>query len=210
MIHFVLRLWLADRPGVLGKIATAIGEVSGDVEAIDILERGGGQAIDEIVVALPAPLAKEALVAKLGLIEGLGIEDIRPIKPGHHDAGTAALQSAANLVATPRAQRLDHFCEQLRDLVDATWAVALDRDEGRVLAAAGVVPDTGWLVAFFTGSAHLDLGDRHGSAPSDIVWATLEPSRIAVAAGRHDRPFHFRERQRVALLGQIVGSTLND
>ena len=208
MQHFVLRLWLSDRPGVLGKIATSIGDVGGDVEGIDILERGGGQAIDELVVALPDAVSTDALIANLSVIEGLGIEDVRMIEPGRPDAGTAALLSAAILVSSPVPQLLEHFCDQLCALVEAVWAVALDLESGTVLATRGVIPDVAWLGAFFAGSQHLSADDHNGSAPSDIVWTGLRPTNVAVAAGRSNRPFHFRERQRVALLGDVVGGLL--
>jgi hypothetical protein len=206
--HYVLRMWLSDRPGVLGQIATAIGAVGADVEGIDILERGGGQAIDEMIVGLPATVTLEALIAKLQVIDGLGIEDVRSIEPGLHDAGTAALQTAASLVVLPTELLHEQFCVQVADLVDATWVLIVDLDLDQVLASRGDVPELRWISAFFAGSEHLNADDRHGFAPSDIVWARLDPTRLGIAAGRQDRPFHFRERQRVALLAQIVGGLL--
>jgi hypothetical protein len=46
MDTYVVRLWLPDRPGALGLVATRIGAVRGDVLSIEIIERDGGQAID--------------------------------------------------------------------------------------------------------------------------------------------------------------------
>src|SRR5215207_7981255 len=48
---FVIRMWLPDRPGALGQVASRIGGVRGDVVGIDILERENGQAVDELVGA---------------------------------------------------------------------------------------------------------------------------------------------------------------
>jgi len=42
----VMRLWLPDLPGTLGRVAAAIGRANGDVIGIEILERGAGMAID--------------------------------------------------------------------------------------------------------------------------------------------------------------------
>ena len=50
-----LRVWLPDRPGALGAVASRIGSVKGDVTGIEILEQGGGRAIDDLVVTLPDP-----------------------------------------------------------------------------------------------------------------------------------------------------------
>jgi len=52
--YAVIRLWLADRPGSLGEIATKIGELGGDLVDIDIFERDGVRAVDELTVELPA------------------------------------------------------------------------------------------------------------------------------------------------------------
>jgi len=41
MDTFVVRLWLPDRPGALGQVASRIGAVHGDVVGIKILERRG-------------------------------------------------------------------------------------------------------------------------------------------------------------------------
>ena len=46
---YLVRAWIPDRPGALGQVASRIGAVRGDVVAIEILERGGGRAVDEIV-----------------------------------------------------------------------------------------------------------------------------------------------------------------
>ncbi len=53
MQTYVLRLWLPDIPGTLGRVAAAIGAANGDVIGIEILERGASMAIDELIVTLP-------------------------------------------------------------------------------------------------------------------------------------------------------------
>ena len=53
MSRFILRVWLPDRPGALGIVATRVGAAGGEIVGIDILERGGGRVIDERVVELP-------------------------------------------------------------------------------------------------------------------------------------------------------------
>ena len=37
--RYRLRIWLPDRPGALGLVASRIGAVGGDIEAVDILDR---------------------------------------------------------------------------------------------------------------------------------------------------------------------------
>ena len=201
-------MWLPDRPGALGQVASRIGAVRGDVVGIEILERGGGSAIDELVVSLPDDVTREQLLAEIAQVEGVAIEDIRPIEPNRPDAGMLALEIAAMLTETERSNRLGVFCDELRRLVDGSWALAMRADDGATLVHRGDPPDTAWLAAFFAGSRHIPAGDFGDSAPGDVVWVHLDSPGVSVAAGRSDRPFHTRERLQVALLGRVTDSLL--
>ena len=50
--HVLVRVWLPDRPGALGLVASRIGAVDGDIVGIDVLERGDNVAVDEFAVLL--------------------------------------------------------------------------------------------------------------------------------------------------------------
>ena len=50
--HVLVRVWLPDRPGALGLVASRIGAVDGDIVGIDVLERGDDVAVDEFAVVL--------------------------------------------------------------------------------------------------------------------------------------------------------------
>lgn len=203
-----MRVWLPDRPGALGQVASRIGAVDGDVVGIEILERGGGSAIDELVVALPDGVTRELLLTEIAQVDGVAIEDVRPIDPARPDAGMFALEITAALVEASPFDRLRLFCERLQSLVDGSWAIAMRAADGSILVERGTPPDTAWLVAFLAGSRHLEREGYGPSAPSDVVWASLDGSGISVAAGRSDRPFHTRERQQVALLGRVADGLL--
>jgi hypothetical protein len=205
---YVVRVWLPDRPGALGQVASRIGAVRGDVVGIEILERGGGSAIDELVVSLPDDVSRELLLSEIGQVDGVAIEDLRPIEDGRPDAGMLALEIAAALVATDATKRLDSFCERLQNLVDGSWSLAMRVDDGATLVEHGTTPDKAWLAAFFEGSRHISSGEHADSAPGDVVWVRLQEAGICVAAGRGDRPFHSRERAQVWLLGRIVDGLL--
>jgi len=43
-------VWLPDRPGALGQVASRIGAVRGDVLGIEVLESGAGSVIDELII----------------------------------------------------------------------------------------------------------------------------------------------------------------
>lgn len=208
MTSFVVRVWLPDRPGALGQVASRIGAVHGDVVGIEILERGGGSAIDELIVALPDGVSRELLVSEISQVDGVAIEDVRPIDPARPDAGMLALEIAAATVESDRAACLALFCDRLRYLVDGSWVLALRVDDAAVLVEQGTAPDHAWLAAFIAGTSHLAPGDFGPSAPGDVVWTNLAAAGIAVAAGRSDRPFHTRERIQVALLGRVADGIL--
>jgi UTP:GlnB (protein PII) uridylyltransferase len=50
--HVLVRVWLPDRPGALGLVASRIGSIGGDIVGIDVLERGEGVAVDEFAVEI--------------------------------------------------------------------------------------------------------------------------------------------------------------
>jgi hypothetical protein len=200
---FVVRVWLPDRPGALGQVASRIGSVRGDVTGIEILERGGGSAIDELVVSLPDDVSRELLLAEIAQVDGVAIEDVRPIETGRPNAGMVALEIAACLVETASDDRLAVFCEQLRYLVDGSWALAMRVSDSSTLVRLGEPPDTAWLAAFLAGSRHIPAGE-FDAAPGDMVWVHFDSLDVSVAAGRGDRPFHTRERLQVALLGRVA------
>ena len=75
METYVLRVWLPDRPGALGAVASRIGAVKGDVIGIEILETGAGQAVDELVVRLPDATLVDLLVNEVRQVDGVRVGD---------------------------------------------------------------------------------------------------------------------------------------
>ena len=75
--YVVVRVWLADRPGSLGEVATKIGEVGGDLVGVDILERNGARAVDELTVELTDGCSAESLAEALSQLCGVEVEDLR-------------------------------------------------------------------------------------------------------------------------------------
>lgn len=204
METFVVRVWLPDRPGALGQVASRIGGVHGDVIGIDILERGGGSAIDELTVALPDASLVDLLISEIRQVDGVAVEDVRAVRADRPDGRLAALTTAATIVAALPAERLQVACAALRELLDADWSVALCMDGPSAAAQAGAAPELEWVAAFLLGSEHLADGQEH--TPGDLVWCRLPKQGVALAAGRAGRVFHARERDEFRLLCGIVES----
>jgi hypothetical protein len=202
----VVRVWLPDRPGALGQVASRIGAVHADVTAIDILERGGGRAVDELVVAMPSSVSLELLAKEIGAVDGVAVEHIRAVEHERPDSPTAILRLAAAVAEAPAGERLATFVEGLLVAVDADWAVAVSNYE--IVERCGEPPELGWLLAFLDGSEHLDPVLPATNTPGDVLWARLPCSGLTVATGRGDRAVHERERSRISTLARIVDHLL--
>jgi hypothetical protein len=202
METYVLRLWLPDRPGALGQVASRIGAVDGDVIGIDILERGGGSAIDELTVTLPHAHLVDLLLAEVRQVDGVAVENIHRVEGERPDPTVAALNVAADIAAAPVDARLETCCGGLQALFEAEWTAAWRADDGALLAKSGPVPESEWLGAFLHGARHLDA--TADDAPGDVLWAWIGERDQALACGRSGRPFHSRERQQLAVLARLL------
>ncbi|MGA1344991.1 MAG: ACT domain-containing protein [Ilumatobacteraceae bacterium] len=201
MHTIVVRVWLPDRPGALGQVASRIGAVRGDVLGIEVLESGAGNVIDELVVRLPDEQVVALMVSEVDAVDGVSVEHVRSLDGGHIDPDMAALTLVAEVAELPPEQRIGALVRGLHVLTGATWSAALDGVDA--VATSGPVPDLAFIRALRDGSGH--LGD---AAPmsSELFWE--EVAGVALVAGRDDRPIHTRERSRVALVARIAGSLL--
>jgi len=205
---YVLRLWLPDFPGTLGRVAAAIGQAGGDVIGIEILERGAGMAIDELIVVIPsdAENAMEQLIAEVSQVEGVAVEDIHTVALDRPDQSVLALDTAARIMESPRDERLEATCELVREMLESDWCTIMRRDTAIPLALSGDVPDLPWVIAFLAGTTHLAGDAAHEHTPADIAWAPLDLLDAVIVIGRIRGAFRLRERQHVTLIARIVSS----
>jgi hypothetical protein len=207
VITIVVRVWMPDRPGALGQVASRVGAVRGDVLAIEVLEQGGGRAIDELTVSLPSDDLLALLTAEIGAVDGVSVESIRVVDPDRIDPSMSALAVAAAIAESPIGDRLEVMVRGIERFSETEWVIVRRRGEqtGQV-TQIGQPPDAGWLTAFLAGSEHLDGLDD--GAPSDLFWGHLERSGLTVAAGRNNHPIHERERVRFSLLLRLADALL--
>ena len=205
MITVVVRVWMPDRPGALGQVASRIGAVRGDVLAIEILEQGAGRAIDELTVSLPDDDLLPLLTSEIDAVDGVSVENIRVVEADRTDPSLSSLAVGAALAESPADRRLEVLAIGVQRVAEADWVVIVS--DGVVVEQLGSPPDVGWLTAFLAGSTHLD-GAHDTSAPSDLVWANLLTSGLQLAAGRAERPIHERERVRISLLARLADALL--
>ena len=211
MSTWIVRVWLPDRPGALGQVASRIGGVRGDVIGIDILERGAGRAIDELAVELPDDDLVPLLIQEIGQVDGVDVEDIRRAADALHDPRLDALETAAQLVgAGSTDELLDALCVHGARTVGGEWAVVVDSDAGEVLASTGPAPPAAWLAAFVAGSRSSAAVAGADAGPDDVVWAPLPGAGLALVLGRKGTAFRARERRQAAALARIVDTRFRE
>lgn len=205
METYVVRVWMPDRPGALGQVASRIGAVRGDVVGIDILERGAGRAIDELVVQLPDASLLGLLVAEIKAVDGVDVEDVRPAADSLRDPRLDALETAAMLVgATSCEDLLVSLVTHAQLDFSAGWAAVVDLEELGVRASIGDAPTAAWLEAFVEGSRSSARVAAGESGPDDVAWAPLPSAHLSIIIGRRGRPLRARERRQVAALARIA------
>jgi hypothetical protein len=198
----VVRVWLPDRPGALGAVASRIGAVRGDVVAIDVLERGGGRAVDELTVCLPDASVVDLLVDEIGQVDGVDVENVRPLVGGERDRAVAALEAAQQVVSAEDPDDLLRItCRVTRQLTGADWVTVLDAQSKEFRALAGTPGETPeWLAVFVAGAAEQGaIGELAFSALDEPLWLIV--ARAAL-------PLRSAERQLVDQLALIVGQSL--
>lgn len=214
MTTVVLRVWLPDRPGALGAVASRIGAVRGDLVGIDILERGAGRVIDELVVELPNEGLLPLLVKEVAQVDGVDVEDARPGSDKPVDPRLDALELAAALVEqSSRDGLLRELTAHAAHALEAEWVAVVEQSE--VLASVGEAPPGEWLRAFVAGTSSSESVAAGHHGVDDIASAPLHfdstaGTDTALVLGRHGSPFRARERRQLAALARIAGRRLQE
>ncbi len=215
---FLLRVQLPDRPGALGALATAIGTTGADILSVDIVERGGGVAIDDLVVELPSGRLPDVLITAAESVDGVEVDAVRPyagVLDTHRE-----LELVEEVAADP-ARGLEIFTEGVPKIIRAGWAVVLTRtgDEPHRLASSTAAPETlavrlpWWPLRRAT---VLDGEESWVPEPwrelgTELAATPLGGAQRALLVGRPGGPtFRAAEVARLAHLSGIVSVVLRD
>ncbi|MGI8759048.1 MAG: hypothetical protein ACR2K0_07045 [Acidimicrobiales bacterium] len=200
MGRFVVRVWLPDRPGALGLVASRIGAVRGEIVGIEVLERGAGRAIDELVVELPDPTVLPLLVCEVNAVDGVDVEDVRPAPAFQRDPRLHTLETAAALITAASAtEALTVLVEHTGLDLEAQWAAVVDAVGPTVTSCFGPVPAVEWLWAV--------IEERFSSqepSTDDTAWTPLVSARLNLVLGRPGRPLRNRERRQLAAMAHVA------
>jgi hypothetical protein len=159
---YLLRVQLVDRPGSLGSLAVALGQVGADILSLDVVERASGSAIDDLVVDLPPGTMPDRLITAAEALNGVRVDSIRP--------HTGLLEAHREL-----------------ELIDHIAAAGEKLDKLKVLAEeAPRVLRVGWCtVVRLTGSSVVRLVGGSGAPetlPTAAPWLPLQDAQ-ALDAG---------------------------
>ena len=191
---FLLRVELPDVPGSLGRLATAIGEAGGDIEAIEIVEKGDGTAIDDVLLELHGGAMPDSIVSACTALDGVRVMWINRYAAGTHIF--LDLEVVEELTGEP-ATALDRLVDLLPVAFRADWAMRIHRAGG---------------IAHSTDAAPLDLPfveierpcrlEVDGDDVTLYAGARIDGNEIVVI-GRRGGPEYVESE--VARLGHLVG-----
>jgi hypothetical protein len=141
VVSFLIRVLLPDSPGTLGAVATALGTVGADILSVDVVERGTGVAVDDLVVELPSGRLPDALITAAESVEGVEVDAVRPyagVLDTHRE-----LELVEEIAAQPKSG-LDILAEGVPRIVRAGWAMIVEHAEtGAIrLASSSAAPET--------------------------------------------------------------------
>lgn len=218
-MSFLIRVQLPDSPGSLGAVATALGAVNADILSVDVVERGSGIAVDDMVVELPSGSLPDALITAAESIDGVVVDAVRPyagVLDTHRE-----LELVEEIAGEPRAG-LQLLAEGVPRIVRSGWALVVGQGSSPVdvqrLAASSAAPEAPvaelpWLP--LQRATVLDADEPW--IPS--TWRELGTELAATPLGKPDRAllvgrpggpmFRAAEVARLAHLAGIVAVVLD-
>jgi hypothetical protein len=139
-LSFLIRVQLPDSPGSLGAVATALGGIGADILSVDVVERGSGLAVDDLVVELPAGRLPDVLITAAESVDGVEVDAVRPyagVLDTHRE-----LELVEEVAEDPR-NGISIFTEGVPRIVRAGWAVTLRADTKGIvtLASSAAAPE---------------------------------------------------------------------
>jgi hypothetical protein len=205
-MSYLLRVVLPDRPGMLGAVATALGEAGADIVSLDVVERGPDGAVDDLLVQLPPGGLADSLITAARSVPGVVVESLRPYLGAddlHRD-----LELVDEIAAAPE-DALQLLVDLAPGVFRAGWAVLLDADGPRAHSPgapelAGV--PTPWLPLAGPrrmGNEEPWVPPRWHDLGTELAAAPVGDQGTAVLVGRPGGP-RFRDSE-VVRLAHLAG-----
>lgn len=140
-MSYLLRVVLPDRPGSLGAVATALGNAGADILGVDVVERVGGIAVDDLAVELPSGRPPDVLITAAEAVPGVEVESVRP-HSGRLDTHRE-LELIEEIAGSP-SRGLQLLADGVPRIFRAGWALVVAREGDRSyrLAESFAAPET--------------------------------------------------------------------
>jgi hypothetical protein len=198
----LLRVWLPDRPGALGAVASRIGAVRGDIVGIDVLERNDGVAIDEFGVVLSDAELLPLLVREVEEVDGCRVEHVTVVNH-FPDPRLDALVSVALVCEADDTGTLQKtLATYAGSAFQADWVAVMDGEQ--LLASYGNPPADNYLLALAQGATSSPAVASGESGPADLAAAPLPMAGVVLLVGRTGNEFRERERAQLLALARIA------
>jgi len=198
----LLRVWLPDRPGALGAVASRIGAVRGDIVGIDVLERNDGVAIDEFGVVLSDAELLPLLVREVEEVDGCRVEHVTVVNHFPDPRLDALISVAIVCEAGDDAELRTSLAAYAGSAFQADWVAVMDGEQ--VLAAYGNPPADNYLVALAQGASSSPAVASGLAGPADLAAAPLPMVGAVLLVGRTGNEFRERERAQLLALARIA------
>jgi hypothetical protein len=216
-LSFLIRVQLPDSPGTLGAVASALGAIGADILSVDVVERGSGVAIDDLVVELPSGRLPDTLITAAESVHGVEVDAVRPY------AGVLDTNNELELVeevASEPEHGLGVFAEGVPKIIRAGWALVVTADSSgaRRIAASSAAPEVLVIqLPWMPLSRATVLDGEEDWVPA--TWRELGTELAATPLGKPDRVllvgrpggpmFRAAEVARLAHLAGIVAVVLD-
>ncbi|RPA12911.1 amino acid-binding protein [Gordonia sp. OPL2] len=122
VVSYLLRVYLEDRPGSLGLLAVQLGSVGADILSLEVVERGEGYAVDDLVVDIAPGSLPDGLITAAEKLKGVRVDSIRPY------AGVLDTHRELELVdqvATSDDERLQVLVDNTPRVLRVSWAMVI-------------------------------------------------------------------------------------
>ncbi len=191
---FLLRVELPDVRGSLGRLATAIGEAGGDIEAIEIVEKGDGTAVDDVLLEMHGGAMPDSIVSACNALDGVKVMWISRYAGGGNIF--MDLEVVEALTEEP-TKALDRVVDLLPVAFRADWAMRVHRSKGVVRRTDAAPEELPFLEIEKAARVEVD-----GDEVNLYAGARIDGNDVVVICRRGGPEFVESE---LARLGHLVG-----
>lgn len=199
---YLLRVELPDVPGSLGRVATAIGESGGDIEAIEIVEKNDGLAVDDVLLDIAPGTMPDSVVSACSALDGVRVLWISRYPAG----GNLFLDlEVVEMLTEDPSSAMERVVDLLPVSFRVDWAARIRREgpqgnnTARIIQASDAAPGTlPWVE--ITGPTRLPGDDIYVECAAPL-------GDDVVVLGRRGGP-EFLDSE-VARLGHLLGLAMS-